>query len=103
MNISRFMRTPRDSVPVNRSVSTYKPLVVELGPGIIESIYDGIQRPLAAIREESGDFIHRGIDVPGLSREKTWEFKPTRKVGDKVSCRLHHSEPLMKPCLSSIK
>jgi V/A-type H+/Na+-transporting ATPase subunit A len=66
-------------------VSTYKPLVVELGPGIIESIYDGIQRPLAAIRAESGDFIHRGIDVPGLSREKKWEFKPTRKVGDKVS------------------
>jgi len=63
---------------------TFEPLSVELGPGLIESIYDGIQRPLDEIRKESGDFIGRGIDVPALDRKKKWSFKPLVKQGDEV-------------------
>ena len=60
------------------------PLSVELGPGMIENIYDGIQRPLPEMKLMSGDTIARGIDVPALNREKVWEFVPVAKVGDKV-------------------
>ena len=63
---------------------TGQPLSVELGPGLIESIYDGVQRPLDLIREKVGDLITRGIDLPGLSREKKWDFKPRLKPGDSV-------------------
>jgi V/A-type H+-transporting ATPase subunit A len=59
-------------------------LSVELGPGLLGSIYDGIQRPLPNLRELSGDFITRGLSVDGLNKEKKWEFTPTVKVGDKV-------------------
>ena len=62
--------------------TTGYPLSVELGPGMLEGIYDGIQRPLTEIRKLSGDTIARGISVPALSREKTWEFVPTAKEGD---------------------
>ncbi len=65
-------------------VSTGEPLSVELGPGIIESIYDGIQRPLDKIEKIAGALITRGISVPGLDREKKWEFVATAKVGDEV-------------------
>ena len=65
-------------------ITTGAPLSVELGPGLIESMFDGIQRPLDAIQVKAGDFITRGIDVPSLSREKVWHFNPTKKVGDKV-------------------
>jgi V/A-type H+-transporting ATPase subunit A len=65
--------------------NTGMPLSVELGPGLIRSFYDGIQRPLPALKESSGDFISRGIQAPGLSRTAEWEFKPTVKKGDKVS------------------
>jgi V/A-type H+-transporting ATPase subunit A len=65
-------------------VSLGEPLSVELGPGLIESIYDGIQRPLDAIRDQVGDRITRGIHVPGLNREKKWDFVATAKVGDEV-------------------
>jgi len=65
--------------------STGEPLSVELGPGLIEGMFDGIQRPLNAIREIAGDFIARGIEVPSLDRKKKWEFKATKKVGDKVA------------------
>ena len=64
---------------------TNEPLSVELGPGLIEGIYDGIQRPLDVIYQEAGDWIPLGIDVPKLNREKKWDFVPTVKVGDKVS------------------
>ncbi|MGM0608603.1 MAG: V-type ATP synthase subunit A [Candidatus Muiribacteriota bacterium] len=64
--------------------TTDAPLQVELGPGLIESIYDGIQRPLEALVEKAGDFITRGIQVPGLNREKKWEFKPVVNEGDKL-------------------
>lgn len=61
-----------------------EPLSVELGPGLIESIYDGIQRPLTVIREMVGDRIARGIEAPALNREKKWDFKPSVKEGDSV-------------------
>lgn len=64
--------------------STGGPLSVELGPGVMGSIFDGIQRPLELIREESGDFIARGVDAESISKEKKWTFKPVAKVGDKV-------------------
>ncbi len=64
---------------------TDQPLFVELGPGLIESIYDGIQRPLNLIKEKSGANITRGIEVPALDREKLWEFAPLVKPGIKIS------------------
>ncbi len=65
-------------------VSTGQPLSVELGPGLIEAIFDGIQRPLTAIREVAGDRITRGIQVPALNREKKWAFVPKVAQGDQV-------------------
>jgi len=65
--------------------STGAPLSVELGPGLITSIFDGIQRPLDAIRNQYGAFIARGVDVPALPREKKWKFDPMVKKGDQVS------------------
>ncbi len=64
---------------------TDQPLYVELGPGLIENIYDGIQRPLNLIKEKAGSNITRGIEVPALDREKLWEFEPLVKPGIKVS------------------
>ncbi len=66
-------------------VNTGRPLSVELGPGLISSIYDGVQRPLSALAERSGSFISRGLTVPGLDRKHTWEFVPVVKAGDTVS------------------
>ncbi len=60
-------------------------LSVELGPGLIGSIYDGVQRPLDLIREATGNYIARGVEMPALDREKEWEFVPKRKPGDSVS------------------
>ncbi len=71
--------------PGEKVVSTGEPLSVELGPGLITSIYDGIQRPLDVIRQMVGDYVTRGISLPGLDREKKWKFQPTVKNGDKVS------------------
>ena len=65
-------------------VSTNAPLSVELGPGLIENIFDGIQRPLETMRAVSGDNITRGIKVQALSREKKWDFVPVAKPGDRV-------------------
>ena len=64
--------------------STYQPLSVELGPGIIGSIYDGIQRPLDSIRAKSGEFIRRGIEAEAIDRNKEWEFEPGVKINDEV-------------------
>jgi len=63
---------------------TNEPLSVELGPGLIGSIYDGIQRPLAVVRSISGDFISRGVDVPSLDQNKKWHFTPQVNKGQKV-------------------
>ncbi|MCL7414903.1 MAG: ATP synthase subunit A [ANME-2 cluster archaeon] len=65
--------------------NTGMPLSVELGPGLIESIYDGIQRPLPILKDKMGDFIERGVSADGLDHEKLWEFKSVVKAGDKVS------------------
>jgi len=64
--------------------TTGYPLSVELGPGMLEGIYDGIQRPLTEIRALTGHTIARGVNIPALNREKTWEFTPVAKVGDKL-------------------
>jgi V/A-type H+-transporting ATPase subunit A len=61
------------------------PLMVELGPGLTSSIYDGIQRPLDIIAQQSGYYIPRGTDIPGIDRKKKWNFEPTKKIGDKVT------------------
>lgn len=66
-------------------VSTNEPLSVELGPGIIEGIYDGIQRPLNKLVEATGDRIARGVSMSALDREKKWKFVPKVAKGDKVS------------------
>jgi V/A-type H+-transporting ATPase subunit A len=66
-------------------VSTNEPLSVELGPGLISSIFDGIQRPLKNIMEKYGAFIPRGVDVPALPRDKKWDFVPAVKKGATVS------------------
>ena len=66
-------------------VTTGAPLSVELGPGLLESIYDGIQRPLTEIRALAGETIARGIDVPALNRTKKWHFVPVVEVGCHVS------------------
>lgn len=66
-------------------VSTGEPLSVELGPGLLESMFDGIQRPLAMIKEQVGDFLEKGVEVKSLNREKKWHFTPKRNIGDKVS------------------
>ncbi|RYP77111.1 hypothetical protein DL771_001401 [Monosporascus sp. 5C6A] len=69
--------------PVHR---TGKPLSVELGPGLLHNIYDGIQRPLEKISEQSKSiYIPRGVNAPALDRTKKWEFTPTAKVGDHIS------------------
>jgi V/A-type H+-transporting ATPase subunit A len=66
-------------------VDTQAPLSVELGPGLIESIYDGIQRPLNLLYKAEGNFMSRGSAMPGLNREKKWHFKPTVQPDTKVS------------------
>lgn len=65
--------------------STGVPMSVELGPGLISNIYDGIQRPLEEIRAKIGNSLARGVEVPSLDRDKKWAFTPTVKAGDEVS------------------
>ncbi len=65
--------------------NTGRPLSVELGPGLLTSVYDGIQRPLPVLREKMGDFIYRGVSAPGLDHEKKWDFVPTVSEGATVS------------------
>lgn len=65
-------------------VSTGEPMSVELGPGLIGSIFDGIQRPLDDIKKICGNSLKRGVDVPSLKRDRLWNFTPTVSVGDTV-------------------
>ncbi|QLH74877.1 MAG: V-type ATP synthase subunit A [Methanomassiliicoccales archaeon] len=66
-------------------INTGQPLVAELGPGLLGSVYDGIQRPLPELMAVMGDFIKRGVAAPGLDRKAKWQFTPTVKKGDKVA------------------
>ena len=66
-------------------LSTGEPLSVELGPGLLSSIFDGIQRPLDVMRDKVGDFITRGLSLPSLDREKKWVFIPRVKMGEEVN------------------
>ncbi len=63
---------------------TGAPLSVELGPGLIEEMFDGIQRPLDKMKAAQGDFLYKGVEVTSLPRDKKWDFKPVLNVGDKV-------------------
>ena len=71
--------------PGGKVENTGKPLSVQLGPGILKSIYDGVPRPLPVMKDIAGDFITRGIKADGIDMKKKWEFKPTAKKGDKVN------------------
>lgn len=71
--------------PGEKVVNTNRPLSLQLGPGLLTSIYDGIQRPLDVLAAESGDFISRGKIIPALDQKKKWEFIPIKKNGDQVS------------------
>ncbi len=64
--------------------STGEPLSVELGPGLLEAMFDGIQRPLKEFQDEAGDFLSKGVEVASLNRDKKWEFEPSVAVGQKV-------------------
>ena len=70
--------------PGDTVVSTGHPLSVELGPGMLRHMYDGIQRPLKKLEDLAGNFLKRGVTSPALSRETLWEFNPTAKIGDDV-------------------
>jgi V/A-type H+-transporting ATPase subunit A len=70
--------------PGEKVVNTHLPLAVELGPGLLSGIYDGIQRPLAVLVKQQGNFIERGVSAPGLDHKKTWEFVPKVAKGDRV-------------------
>jgi len=70
--------------PGEEVVRTGAPVSVELGPGIITNFYDGIQRPLLDIKNQAGDYITRGINVPGLDPERKWDFNPVAKKGDEL-------------------
>jgi V/A-type H+-transporting ATPase subunit A len=71
--------------PGEKVVNTQRPLSMQLGPGLLTSIYDGIQRPLNVLADESGDFISRGKMIPALDQKKKWDFIPVKKNGDQVS------------------
>jgi len=75
-----------DGIGVGEPVySTGNPLSVELGPGLLGMVFDGIQRPLDAIREKTGNYIHRGVQAPALDRDKQWDVSSVAKTGDKVT------------------
>jgi V/A-type H+-transporting ATPase subunit A len=71
--------------PGEKIVNTKRPLSIQLGPGLLTSIYDGIQRPLNVLREQSGDFIGRGKVIPALDQDKKWQFISLKKIGADVS------------------
>src|SRR3989338_7283742 len=70
--------------PGEKVINTGKPLIVQLGPGLLSNIYDGIQRPLPVLKQKMGDYIKRGVYADGLDPKKKWAFKALIKKGDKV-------------------
>jgi V/A-type H+-transporting ATPase subunit A len=82
-----FIQVYEDTTGIGPDEPVYltgRPLSVELGPGLVSSIYDGIQRPLDIIRKSEGDFVTRGVEVPALDRKKKWEFSPLVEKGQQV-------------------
>ena len=73
-----------DVAPGEPVTNTGEPLTVDLGPGMMDSIYDGVQRPLDVLEEQMGAFLDRGVDAPGIDLETEWEFTPEVEVGDTV-------------------
>ena len=71
--------------PGDEVVSTGRPLSVELGPGMLERMYDGIQRPLEKLEDLAGNFLERGVTAPALDRDRLWEFKPIASIGDNLT------------------
>ena len=71
--------------PGEKVVDTGQPLVAELGPGLLSSVYDGIQRPLPVLMDKMGNFIERGVSAPGLDHNLKWPFTPVVKQGDTVT------------------
>jgi V/A-type H+-transporting ATPase subunit A len=74
-----------DVAPGEPVENTGEPLSVDLGPGMLDSIYDGVQRPLDVLEEQMGAFLDRGVDAPGIDLEKTWQFNAEVEEGDQVS------------------
>jgi len=70
--------------PGEEVTNTGAPLQVELGPGLLSSVYDGVQRPLPVLRDKQGDFVSRGVTAPGLDRSRKWKFTPTVRKGDEL-------------------
>jgi V/A-type H+-transporting ATPase subunit A len=70
--------------PGEKIINTKRPLSIQLGPGLLTSIYDGIQRPLDVLREKSGDFIGRGVTIPALDQHKKWDFVPLKNKNDEI-------------------
>jgi V/A-type H+-transporting ATPase subunit A len=73
-----------DVAPGEPVANTGEPLSVDLGPGMVDTIYDGVQRPLDVLEEQMGAFLDRGVDAPGIDLEKEWEFTPEIEEGDEV-------------------
>jgi len=71
--------------PGEKVINTERPLSMQLGPGLLTSIYDGIQRPLPVLQDSMGDYILRGVTAPGLDHTVKWDFKATAKAGDEVN------------------
>src|SRR5512137_2483411 len=71
--------------PGEEVVDTGAPLVMELGPGLLTSVYDGVQRPLPVLREMQGDFVSRGAQAAGLDRKKKWKFQPKVRTGEELA------------------
>src|SRR6056297_3205810 len=74
-----------DVAPGEPVENTGEPLSVDLGPGMLDSIYDGVQRPLDVLEEKMGAFLDRGVDAPGIDQDDAWTFEPTVSEGDEVS------------------
>jgi V/A-type H+-transporting ATPase subunit A len=73
-----------DVAPGEPVTNTGNPLTVDLGPGMLDTIYDGVQRPLDVLESRMGAFLERGVDAPGIDLEAKWEFTPTVETGDEV-------------------
>ncbi|MFB6218021.1 MAG: V-type ATP synthase subunit A, partial [Halobacteriaceae archaeon] len=74
-----------DVAPGEPVENTGEPLSVDLGPGMLDTIYDGVQRPLDVLEDQMGAFLDRGVDAPGIDLDAEWEFSPTVEEGDELA------------------